>query len=59
VINKYLRDIHRFGFNDMGKLGEEGGKLVDAAVEMINKFPKWRNTVKGKIMEEIDLIKPK
>ena len=39
VINKYLRDVHRFGFNDMGKLGEEGGKLVDAAVEMINKFP--------------------
>ena len=39
VINKYLRDVHRFGFNDMGKLAEEGGKLVDAAVEMINKFP--------------------
>jgi probable nitrogen fixation protein len=39
VINKYLRDVHRFGFNDMEKLAEEGGKLVDAAVEMINKFP--------------------
>jgi probable nitrogen fixation protein len=39
VINKYLRDVHRFGFNDMGKLAEEGGKLVDAAIEMINKFP--------------------
>ena len=39
VINKYLRDMHRFGFNDMGKLAEEGGKLVDAAVEMINQFP--------------------
>jgi len=39
VINKYLRDVHRFGFNDMDKLKEEGGKLVDAAVEMINKFP--------------------
>lgn len=39
VINKYLRDVHRFGFNDMDKLGEEGGKLVDAAVEMIEKFP--------------------
>jgi probable nitrogen fixation protein len=39
VINKYLRDVHRFGFNDMGKLAEEGGKLVDAAVEMINQFP--------------------
>jgi probable nitrogen fixation protein len=39
VINKYLRDVHRFGFNDMGKLAEEGSKLVDSAVEMINKFP--------------------
>ena len=39
VINKYLRDVHRFGFNDMGKLAEEGGKLVDTAIEMINKFP--------------------
>lgn len=39
VINKYLRDVHRFGFNDMDKLAEEGGKLVDSAVEMINKFP--------------------
>ena len=39
VINKYLRDVHRFGFNDMDKLGEEGGKLVDTAVEMIEKFP--------------------
>ncbi len=39
VVNKYLRDVHRFGFNDLGKLAEEGGKLVDAAIEMINKFP--------------------
>lgn len=39
VVNKYLRDVHRFGFNDMEKLKEEGGKVVDAAVEMINKFP--------------------
>lgn len=39
VINKYLRDVHRFGFNDMDKLAEEGGKLVDSAVAMINQFP--------------------
>lgn len=39
VINKYLRDVHRFGFNDMETLAEEGGKLVDAAIEMITKFP--------------------
>jgi probable nitrogen fixation protein len=39
VINKYLRDVHRFGFNDLGKLAEEGGKLVEDAIAMINKFP--------------------
>jgi probable nitrogen fixation protein len=39
VVNKYLRDVHRFGFNDMGKLAEEGGKLVDAAIGMIRQFP--------------------
>jgi len=39
VVNKYLRDVHRFGFNDMGKLAEEGGKLVDAATGMIRQFP--------------------
>jgi probable nitrogen fixation protein len=39
VINKYLRDVHRFGFNDMETLAAEGGKLVDAAIEMITKFP--------------------
>ena len=39
VINKYLRDVHRFGYNDLETLAEEGGKLVSAAVEMINQFP--------------------
>ncbi len=39
VVNKYLRDVHRFGFNDLNVLAEEGGKLVGAAVEMIGKFP--------------------
>jgi probable nitrogen fixation protein len=39
VINKHLRDVHRFGFPTFEKLGEEGEKLVAAAVEMINKYP--------------------
>ena len=43
VINKYLRDVHRFGFIDMEKLAEEGGKLVEAALEMIHKFPDAAN----------------
>lgn len=39
VINKSLRDVHRFGFLTLEKLAEEGEKLVNAGVEMIEKFP--------------------
>ncbi len=44
VVNKHLRDVHRFGFPSMEKLAEEGEKFVASAVEMIGKFPevaKW------------------
>jgi len=39
VVNKQLRDVHRFGFPSMEKLAEEGDKLVNSAVEMIEQFP--------------------
>jgi probable nitrogen fixation protein len=39
VANKYLRDIHRFGFDSLEKLAEEGGKIIAAGVEMIEKYP--------------------
>ena len=39
VVNKHLRDVHRFGFETVGKLAEEGDKLVRAGVDMIEKFP--------------------
>ena len=39
VMNKHLRDVHRFGFETVGKLAEEGDKLVRAGVGMIEKFP--------------------
>ncbi|MGB8364038.1 MAG: NifX-associated nitrogen fixation protein [Rhizomicrobium sp.] len=39
VVNKQLRDVHRFGFDSFAKLSEEGAKQVTAGVEMINKFP--------------------
>jgi probable nitrogen fixation protein len=39
VINKHLRDVHRFGFESLDKLVQEGEKLVAAGVEMIEKFP--------------------
>jgi probable nitrogen fixation protein len=39
VINKTVRDVHRFGFENLTKLGEAGTKLVDGALENINRFP--------------------
>ncbi len=39
VVNKQLRDVHRFGFDNFGKLAEEGEKYVKSGIEMIEKFP--------------------
>lgn len=39
VVNKHLRDVHRFGFESMDKLAAEGEKLVAAGVGMIRQFP--------------------
>ncbi|MGO9675436.1 MAG: NifX-associated nitrogen fixation protein [Methylocella sp.] len=39
VVNKQLRDVHRFGFLSLEKLAEEGSKYVQQGVEMIEKFP--------------------
>jgi probable nitrogen fixation protein len=38
VVNKQLRDVHRFGFPSLEKLAEEGEKLVASGVEMINRY---------------------
>ena len=43
VVNKQLRDVHRFGYASMAKLAEEGEKLVAAGVEMIRKYPDVAN----------------
>ena len=43
VINKQLRDVHRFGFLTFEKLAEEGDKLVEAGVAMIRQFPEVAN----------------
>lgn len=39
VINKHLRDVHRFGFLSLTKLAAEGAKAVDDAVAWIDKHP--------------------
>jgi len=38
VVNKQLRDVHRFGFDSFSKLAEEGDKHVKAGIEMIEKY---------------------
>jgi probable nitrogen fixation protein len=39
VVNKQLRDVHRYGFDSLAKLADEGAKFVVAGVEMIEKYP--------------------
>ncbi|SON53847.1 nifX-associated protein [Hartmannibacter diazotrophicus] len=39
VLAKTLRDIHRFGFENLEKLGEAGEKLVAEAVKWIETYP--------------------
>jgi len=43
VVNKQLRDVHRFGFSSLAKLSEAGGKLFDEAVTMIRTYPEVAN----------------
>lgn len=39
VVNRQLRDVHRFGFGSLTKLAQDGAKLVAAGIEMINQYP--------------------
>ncbi|MHB0773791.1 NifX-associated nitrogen fixation protein [Bradyrhizobium sp. 1.29L] len=39
VVNKQLRDVHRFGFDGLAKLAAEGDKYVADGIGMIRKFP--------------------
>lgn len=39
VVNKQLRDVHRFGFPSLAKLAEAGNKFLDEAIAMIHAYP--------------------
>jgi probable nitrogen fixation protein len=43
VVDKTLRDVHRFGFASLAKLNEEAGKVLDKAVELVKQFPEVAN----------------
>lgn len=39
VVNRNLRDVHRFGFASLDKLEEQGARFVEEGVAMIGRFP--------------------
>jgi probable nitrogen fixation protein len=39
VVNKQLRDVHRFGFVSLEKLAEEGSKFVAQGIAMTEQYP--------------------
>jgi len=39
VLDRSLRDVHRFGFRSLEKMVEEGDKLLSAAVKLVEKYP--------------------
>ncbi len=39
VVNKQLRDVHRFGFESLEKLAAEGDKYIREGVGMIERYP--------------------
>ncbi len=38
VVNRHLRDVHRFGYASLAKLAEAGNKLVAEGVKMIETY---------------------
>lgn len=38
VVDKVLRDVHRFGFPSLDKMCQESDKLVNKALDLINKY---------------------
>ncbi|MBF0563097.1 MAG: NifX-associated nitrogen fixation protein [Alphaproteobacteria bacterium] len=39
VLSKHLRDVHRFGFETLGKMAGQGDRLVQEGVAAIARFP--------------------
>lgn len=39
VVDKTLRDVHRFGFPSLSKMKDEADKLLSVALEIIGKYP--------------------
>ena len=43
VVNRHLRDVHRFGYASLAKLAEAGTKLVDEGIRMVETYKEVAN----------------
>ena len=39
ILNRYLRDVHRFGFASLSKMKDEADKILSVALERIGEYP--------------------
>ncbi|MBS0368942.1 NifX-associated nitrogen fixation protein [Zoogloea sp. LCSB751] len=39
VLDRTLRDVHRFGFDSIGKMKDEADKLLSVALAIVGKYP--------------------
>lgn len=39
VMDRTLRDVHRYGYESLSKMKDEGDKLLSVALEIIGKYP--------------------
>ncbi|MFZ5579903.1 MAG: NifX-associated nitrogen fixation protein [Pseudomonadota bacterium] len=39
VMDRTVRDVHRFGFDSLSKMKDEGDKVLSVALEIIGKYP--------------------
>jgi len=39
VLDRTLRDVHRFGFDSLSKMKTEGDKMLSVALEIVGKYP--------------------
>lgn len=39
VMDKTLRDVHRYGYESLSKMKDEGDKLLSVALEIVGKYP--------------------
>jgi probable nitrogen fixation protein len=39
VMDKSLRDVHRYGYESLSKMKDEGDKILSVALEIIGKYP--------------------